>query len=806
MDTSNFQNFFTQSHHLNNNGVRSKRAFRTPKSIEMKKMFQNKAAFSFPETTESNRVFRAPKSKLKQRITQESIKRSQKNMLNIPETVIINSDQFDNLVKGSEFPETIEMTQGPQPMELSPEEIEMGQKPITFILPKRNLSKLNLNVNTAIIKNQINIDKSKYNNPKFSLRQKSKELMQNGSERRIVSGSHVCPNKILVNLQDRLGNINYKKLKETVRKNFYDPAVIEVAMCTTESIFYLSPGAIKPRQRIKNWILNLRELGISSVQGVAMRADLEKENDFFIVKAPRNPGKTDEIMHELFVTTRGTNNLRKLIPNFAYVYGGVSCSLPALSINGKVGAWCNLKHVQSVDYIIYENIDPSIPMKDYVSAENCNFTDWLGYYLQILYSLRYAKAEIDFTHYDLHYNNVLLRDVILNRKSQDKFLIPYHDPKSNIVTYVKTNKVATLIDFGFSHIKYQGKNYGKFGLRSYGVSPNRSYLLSDAYKLLGFCMRALIGTPDFNSETNECFIGMSNIFKFFNPIDDPVKAIMEEVDIYHYLPWFDKFEEFDIDSLLDYITLLPALKIFTDKILIKSNGINKSLDKVLGCTGKGDFGVCMKENQVFKSITKSLGNPIFNDVFEFTDVISRLEETKNINIYLKQYDHESGLKKATDKLDSLYKTLRKNMKIKFLSFENDSFGQLEKQTSRNQRHLNSIVEVLHNMETWQEILTLEQSIFFVAGKYGKNLTATQEIGRIQKKNGLSRKIILKYFYKIYNKESTQIFKIKNTVSDSNQRTKIKSSKSLITQLLNWVDLYDRYLDILEAFLEQVSKS
>ena len=654
----------------------------------------------------------------------------------------------------------------------------------------------------------------KYNNTKFSIRQKPRELKQNGEERRIVSGSHVCQNKILGNLQNKLGNINYKKLKETVRKNFYDPAVIEVAMCTTESIFYLTPGAIKPRQRIKNWILNLRELGISSVQGVAMKADLNREKDFFIVKAPRNPGNTDEIMHELFVTTRGTNKLRETIPNFAFVYGGVSCSLPALAKNSaRVGAWCNLNHTQSVDYIIYENIDPSISMKDYLTSKNCNFTDWLGYFLQILYSLRFAKSEIDFTHYDLHYNNVLLRDVILNRKSEDKFLIPYPDPKSNIVTYIKTNKVSTFIDFGYSHIKYQDKNYGKFGLRSYGVFPNKSFLLFDAYKLLGFCMTALISKPDFHRETDECFFGMSNIFKFFNPIDAPMKAIMEEIEIYHSLPWINKFKDFDIDSLLDYITLLPDLKKFTDKILIKSNGINRTLDKVLGCTGKGDLGVCMKQKEVFESITKSQTKfpqePIFNDVFEFTDVISRLEEKENIKSYLDQYDHEKGLFKAIAKLDSLYKTLRKNMKIAFTSFEKDSIDQLVKLTSRNQEHLNSIVKVLHNMESWQDILTLEQSILFVAGKYGKNRIGTQEIGRIQNKNGLNRKIILKYFSDIYNIESSQIIRIKETVEGkklwkSQENSTKLTKKSKAKQFLNFLDLYDRYIDILSAFLEQVS--
>ena len=241
MDTSNFQNFFTQSYQLKNNDIikLKKTLDFSPPEVEMTKVYPQETTetlfTSFPTPVETP-DFSPPEVEMTKVYPQETAetlftsfptppetiesiemkglykrlkskgKMTQKKMLNFPETVIIKSDQLESLVAESEFPESefpeslvsesefpesefpeslvaesefpesVEMIQTSKPMEISPEEIEIGfsQKPITFI-SKRNLSQLNLNINTAVIKSQIGRDKSKYNNTKFSIRQKPKE-------------------------------------------------------------------------------------------------------------------------------------------------------------------------------------------------------------------------------------------------------------------------------------------------------------------------------------------------------------------------------------------------------------------------------------------------------------------------------------------------------------------------------------------------------------------------------------------------------------------------------------------------------
>ena len=292
-----------------------------------------------------------------------------------------------------------------------------------------------------------------------------------------------CSNDTLKKLQNKIGNIDYKKLKKLSNQYFFDPAMMQSIMCVTNSLFYLnsSEDDLTQIQRIKSWIDIKNVIGEPSAIGVAMSASLDEAKDIFVVKVPKNIDSNNDLLHEWFVGVYGTNQLRKYVPNFAYIYGGFTCSGPILERGGNIAAYCNLSDKLAVNYILYESIFPSISMKGYMVSRTLNFTDWLSYYLQILFSLKIAKDLIGFTHYDLHTENVLLRDLGTSKKT---FHIPYK--YNNKWYYIKTNKVATMIDFGYSHIKYKGKNFGYPGLEHYGINSEKVRPLYDAFKLCGF--------------------------------------------------------------------------------------------------------------------------------------------------------------------------------------------------------------------------------------------------------------------------------------------------------------------------------
>ena len=51
------------------------------------------------------------------------------------------------------------------------------------------------------------------------------------------------------------------------------------------------------------------------------------------------------------------------------------------------------------------------------------------------------------------------------------------------IYYVRANSIATILDYGLSHIKYQGEDYGVNNLYAQGIYGNQSQPLSDLYKL-----------------------------------------------------------------------------------------------------------------------------------------------------------------------------------------------------------------------------------------------------------------------------------------------------------------------------------
>ena len=113
-----------------------------------------------------------------------------------------------------------------------------------------------------------------------------------------------------------------------------------------------------------------------------------------------------------------------------------------------------------------------------------------------------ANKMIDFTHYDLHTGNILIRDINI-----EKFQIQYDT--ENGVEYITTDLIATFIDFGMSHIynedliiagdHIENGHYGVYNFLYYDVYPNKSWIMSDIYKVLLYS--ALVSM---NANNNEC--------------------------------------------------------------------------------------------------------------------------------------------------------------------------------------------------------------------------------------------------------------------------------------------------------------
>jgi serine/threonine protein kinase len=282
----------------------------------------------------------------------------------------------------------------------------------------------------------------------------------------------------------------------------------------------------------------------------------------------------------------GTNRLRPFIPNFAYIYGGVKCSPPIFGENDEVVDWCN-NNKNSVNYILYENVNPSISIKKFISK--CSVDEFLNIFLQILYALDFAHKKIDFTHYDLHGSNILLR--IPNANEPDKlYQIPYKT--ENGWEYITTRYIPTFIDYGMSHFRNESlkreeniDNFGIFNFLYLSINPNRSWIMYDVYKIL---MWVFIYADNTNKPVADV---IRYIYKFFNYKDDLKTLIEEQYECYYSIPYTENtYNLFTIDKLIKHIKSNKSLNFdFISK--------ERNSEQLLKCED-----LCIKKEDLYNKI------------------------------------------------------------------------------------------------------------------------------------------------------------------------------------------------------------
>lgn len=349
---------------------------------------------------------------------------------------------------------------------------------------------------------------------------------QRAEEQEIIENTDsFCP---ISQLQNR--TVRSEDIKRALKEGIDDANVLKTLMCVNNSVvIFPSSAGEKSNLKMREYLHNLRQMGGESVEGYAMLADVKGERDLFVVKSPRRIDaylKANQI-HEYFVMAFGTNQLRSRIPNFAFGMGLFQCSPPYIDSQEYLTGQKSLKDKRAltycqndvsrnqVNYILYENIDNSTTFKDYI-LDGCSYPEFINLFTQTVLASDLAKQVCDFTHGDLHDENALVRTL-----TGEEIAIPYPVDEQGTIKYLRTKNVLTFIDFGRSHIKYNGRDYG-YELISHGLYPDRSYAMYDIYKLLMFSlmtaafgdrdMRDYVGFTD-NELINQNMIANPDVFQ-----------------------------------------------------------------------------------------------------------------------------------------------------------------------------------------------------------------------------------------------------------------------------------------------------
>jgi serine/threonine protein kinase len=344
-------------------------------------------------------------------------------------------------------------------------------------------------------------------------------------EKEAVIVSKVKPCVIESNIYSNLDHIRDNNLTSLYNDQFYSEGFMRYLAEISCPIFY--PMASNSTI-VKEWFKDFKKVGAESAEGVAIMASMSDHDKLFIIKGPRS--KSSDLAHEAVVGL-ALNPLRAMIPNFSWVFGVLRCSLP-ITDNDKVLSWCDAN--DPVTYVVYERV-PGISLRDFLKTAAPE--QFLDVYLQVLESLHMASKFCQFTHYDLHYDNIIIRPL------DNEATIAYEIDGN--VFYHRTKNVATFIDYGFAHAVYKGEHFGRYDFQGYSVMPDRAYTMFDAFKLLGFCMSA---------SPKQLMPLLTNIMKFFTRerASDIITSLGVESGIFYSLP-YQLGSKLKLKTLIDYL-------------------------------------------------------------------------------------------------------------------------------------------------------------------------------------------------------------------------------------------------------------
>lgn len=261
-------------------------------------------------------------------------------------------------------------------------------------------------------------------------------------------------------LNQSIKNIDFQILSNLIKNQFYNSTIMETMTCFLQSQLSSQQGFRDLIAKTKIW----KDPENNKENLVILFSNLMKaKQKILTLKYEEN-----ETLHELIVGLKCINPLREIIPTFVWTYGFTTCNLPIV-VDNKLVSTCT----QPVAYPKYDEPAKYVGIiTEYVEGQslyeyldkNISEDKFLSMILTVLYSLKYANESYGFVHWDLHYSNIIMRD--LDQKDCYIYL-----PSENKYLWVG-NTLATIIDLGSCSFIDNDKiifNYFRFDL---GIRPD----------------------------------------------------------------------------------------------------------------------------------------------------------------------------------------------------------------------------------------------------------------------------------------------------------------------------------------------
>lgn len=227
-------------------------------------------------------------------------------------------------------------------------------------------------------------------------------------------------------------------------------------------------------KKVQKFIKNIEKIN-EGEQGSIYKAEIMLDENKVILKIPKNETHFEGYFKEYFLGAFIMNKMRYYIPTFMYTLGSFIC--PYEEIQSLIGistikSLCN-KNDKTTIFVMYEQIEGET-MMNLLTNNNINFEEYLEVFIQLCVSLEIAQREVNFTHFDLHVGNLMVKKVKNLQYNVNLDLITYN---------FKVNLLPIVVDYGFSTATIDGKtisvgDYEQYGMMKFMVPGN------DLYKFL----------------------------------------------------------------------------------------------------------------------------------------------------------------------------------------------------------------------------------------------------------------------------------------------------------------------------------
>lgn len=488
---------------------------------------------------------------------------------------------------------------------------------------------------------------------------------------------------------------NLNKIVNYIKTHHYDRNAMEVFRCMINTIIDIEDkDGNSERERINQFITGLKVIGgVSASFGVPILGTLrttqtyrQLKTNLFVIKCPQEPINSAELIHELCIGLCGLNELRGRsedgleapIPFFAYVFDAFYCSKPVVEDKTKeVLEWCSSGN-NPVSNVLYENIDDSFPINKMVNKTGTKaLSDMFLTIINIAIGLHYAEEKLEFTHGDLHDENILMQETL---KTDMVIELPFEGYN---LYFLSPPYIPKIIDFGTSRLKTKTgeviyrPDYSGFrtAIEMPWDEPNA---IADMHKLICFLLKTAINKN--NTRMKVLLKGILHYFysKFYKTLEDFTEDVLEKILL-------DQFES----------------RYHIPKEVVTQMGINlHNFIHFLSRAYKYEFGFCpfASNKEELKELSKNFSEK-FGVIFD-KDIIPIMGEEIGTN------DSEISVEELAPMLVSTPTSSSKKHKV------NDDTGKVELNTNVENIVIPSFYSIKMNPTT-NDIVLLNNNLEYI---------------------------------------------------------------------------------------------